>query len=71
MLCGQLSKADVQGIVGITAVISCVVLNRRSLWGYKGDEQVPFIKITCTDQKAIPKVRDKSSLFGGMIMYLR
>jgi len=70
MLCEQLSKADMQGIVGITAVVSCVVLNRRSLWGYKGDEQVPFIKITCTDQKAIPKVRDKLFLRRVMVMCL-
>jgi DNA polymerase delta subunit 1 len=57
-------------MVGITAVVSCVVLNRRSLWGYKGDEQVPFIKITCTDQKAIPKVRDKSNSFSELVMDL-
>ena len=66
----KLNQADLQGIVGITAVVSCVVLNRRSLWGYKGDEQVPFIKITCTDQKAIPKVRDKSILSNELAFYL-
>ena len=59
-----------QGIVGITAVVSCVVLNRRSLWGYKGDEQVPFIKITCTDQKAIPKVRDEFIVVKQNVLYL-
>jgi DNA polymerase delta subunit 1 len=30
-----------------------------SLWGYKGDTLSPFIKITCTDQKAIPRVKDE------------
>jgi DNA polymerase delta subunit 1 len=52
-------KADSKAVVGLTAVVSCTIFNRRSLWGYKGDEQVPFIKLTCTDQKAIPKVRDE------------
>ena len=36
---------------------SCIILNRKSLWGYRGDEQVPFIKITCTDPKNLPKVK--------------
>lgn len=44
----------------MTAVASCIVLNRKSLWGYRGDEQVPFIKITVTDPKAMPKVKDES-----------
>lgn len=55
-------RPDRQGIVGMTAVAGCTIFNRKSLWGYRGDEQVPFIKITCTDPKAMPKVRDKSSL---------
>ncbi|EIW67930.1 DNA polymerase delta subunit 1 [Tremella mesenterica] len=39
------------------AVHSCIVVNRKSLWGYRGDDQVPFIKITCTDPKNLPKVK--------------
>ena len=41
-------------------VINCAVYNRRSLWGYRGDENVPFIKITCADPKALPRVKDES-----------
>lgn len=33
---------------------------KRSLWGYKGDDWVSFIKITVADQRSLPKVRDKS-----------
>ncbi|PPQ63372.1 hypothetical protein CVT24_005637 [Panaeolus cyanescens] len=31
---------------------------KRSLVGYTGDEQVPFLKITLRDPKSVPKVRD-------------
>ncbi|TXT04989.1 hypothetical protein VHUM_03809 [Vanrija humicola] len=42
----------------MTPVVSnCVIVNRKSLWSYKGDESVPFIKIVCTEPKAIPKVK--------------
>ena len=43
----------------MTAVVNCVILNRKSLWGYRGDEIVPFIKITCADPKCLPKVKDE------------
>lgn len=43
----------------MAAVVNCVILNRKSLWGYRGDENVPFIKITCTDPKSLPKVKDR------------
>jgi DNA polymerase delta subunit 1 len=33
---------------------------KRSLWGYKGDEKVPFLKITLADPKTVPKIRDMS-----------
>ncbi|EKM50426.1 uncharacterized protein PHACADRAFT_104509 [Phanerochaete carnosa HHB-10118-sp] len=32
---------------------------RRSLWGYRGDEKVPFIRIEVSDQRSLPKTRDK------------
>ena len=40
-------------------VVSCTIHNRRSLWGFRGNENVPFIKITCVDPKALPRVRDE------------
>jgi len=54
------------------AVLSCIIVNRKSLWGYRGDDTVPFIKITCTEPKAIPKVKDKlmdSALQSMLIRY--
>jgi DNA polymerase delta subunit 1 len=41
----------------VLPVVSCTIKNARSLWGYKGDEKVPFIKITVSDPKSMPKVR--------------
>ena len=35
---------------------------KRSLWGYKGDEKSPFIKITFVDQRSMTRVRDKCTL---------
>ncbi|ODN96338.1 hypothetical protein I350_08365 [Cryptococcus amylolentus CBS 6273] len=36
-------------------VTNCAIFNRRSLWAYRGDETVPFIKITLNDPKSLPK----------------
>jgi DNA polymerase delta subunit 1 len=33
------------------------IINKRSLWGYKGDAVSPFIKLTIGDVKSYPKVR--------------
>ncbi|KAK4688039.1 DNA polymerase delta subunit 1, partial [Tremellales sp. Uapishka_1] len=46
-------------------VVQCTVFNRKSLWGYRGDENVPFIKIICNDPKSIPKVKDECTLWTG------
>ncbi|KAH8116379.1 DNA polymerase family B-domain-containing protein [Phellopilus nigrolimitatus] len=35
------------------------IVKRKSLWGYKGDDWVPFIKIFVLHPKAVPRVRDK------------
>lgn len=32
---------------------------KRSLMNYRGDTNVPFIKITVQDQRSLPKARDK------------
>jgi DNA polymerase delta subunit 1 len=46
----------------VAPVTNCIILNRKSLWGYRGDENVPFIKITCYDHKSLSRVKDKSTL---------
>lgn len=38
------------------------IVRRRTLWGYKGDDWLPFLKITVVDPISLPKVRDKYSL---------
>ncbi|KAK4058069.1 DNA-directed DNA polymerase delta [Microbotryomycetes sp. JL221] len=43
---------------GLRPVHSISVANKRSLWGYKGDSVVPFLKITMNDLKHYPKVRN-------------
>lgn len=56
------SQLTLQQVVpaATSPVVSCTIFNRKSLWGYRGDESVPFIKFTCADQKSLPKVKDKS-----------
>jgi DNA polymerase delta subunit 1 len=36
---------------------------KRSLWGYKGDDKVPFLKITLSDPKFVSKIRGRSVHF--------
>lgn len=36
-------------------------VTKRSLWGYKGDDWIPFLKLTIYDPRSLPKVRDKYS----------
>ena len=47
-----LNRMDSGGIVRAVEV-----QKKRSLWEYRGDDWIPFIKITVADQKSIPKIR--------------
>lgn len=40
-------------------------VSKRSLWGYKGDDWIAFMKLTISDPRSLPKVRDK---YLGLIM---
>lgn len=40
-------------------VVKTEIVQKRSLLGYKGDGWYPFIKITTSNPKSVPKVRDK------------
>jgi len=40
-------------------VIKVEQVSKKNLWGYHGDDWIPFLKITLTDPKSVPKVRDK------------
>ncbi|KAG6854025.1 DNA-directed DNA polymerase delta [Blastosporella zonata] len=35
-------------------------VEKRSLWGYRGDDWVSFLKLTISDPRSLPKVRDES-----------
>ncbi|KAF5336013.1 hypothetical protein D9611_006176 [Ephemerocybe angulata] len=37
-------------------------VSKRTLWGYKGDDWVPFLKLTIVEPKDLPKVRDKGEV---------
>ncbi|KAG7443660.1 uncharacterized protein BT62DRAFT_988235 [Guyanagaster necrorhizus] len=58
--------------VGYDVVIKVEIIKRRSLWGYRGDDQVPFLKITITEPRSLPKVRglfEKNSVdFNGLFV---
>ena len=46
-----------QSLVG--GVTNIEFVQKRSLWGFKGDEYATFMKITVTEPKAVPRVRDE------------
>jgi len=39
------------------------IVSKRSLWGYKGDDWIAFLKITIDEPRNLPKVRDKWTLY--------
>lgn len=47
-------------------VSNCIIVHKKSLWGYRGDDEVPFIKIVCSEPKALPKVKDEFSRIGNL-----
>lgn len=49
-----------QGLVAKDAsrmIHSISLANKKSLWGYRGDENSPFIKVVLTDFKFLPRTR--------------
>ncbi|KAH9479640.1 DNA-directed DNA polymerase delta [Psilocybe cubensis] len=40
-------------------VISIETVMQKSLWGYRGDDQIPFLKFTLSDPRSVPKLRDE------------
>ena len=35
------------------------LVKKQSLWGYTGDDPITFLKITLSEPKSLPRVRDK------------
>ena len=46
----------------VNAVTDIEIVEKRSLWGYRGDEFASFMKITATEPRAVPRVRDECAL---------
>ncbi|KAF8075071.1 DNA polymerase family B-domain-containing protein [Lyophyllum atratum] len=44
-------------VAGNDTVRNIEFVEKRSLWGYRGDEWVAFLKLTISDPRALPKVR--------------
>ena len=42
-------------------VIGTEKIMKKSLWGYRGEDDVPFLKITLAEPRSVPKIRDKCS----------
>ncbi|EDR05542.1 uncharacterized protein LACBIDRAFT_251819 [Laccaria bicolor S238N-H82] len=39
-------------------------VSKRTLWGYRGDDWIPFLKFIITEPRSLPKVRDEYPLRG-------
>ncbi|KAF5362060.1 hypothetical protein D9756_002601 [Leucocoprinus leucothites] len=46
-------------LAGADLVRKVEKVTRRTLWGYKGDDWIPFLKLTISDPKSLPKIRDE------------
>lgn len=50
-------RFDLNKSVGGNPVKKIEIVSKRSLWGYKGDDWIPFLKITINEPRNLPKVR--------------
>ncbi|KAJ7178836.1 DNA polymerase family B-domain-containing protein [Mycena crocata] len=39
-------------------VVAATLVRKRNLWQYRGDDWIPFIKLTISDPRRLPRVRD-------------
>ncbi|KIK61596.1 hypothetical protein GYMLUDRAFT_42607 [Collybiopsis luxurians FD-317 M1] len=44
-------------LISSSSVKKIEIVNRRSLWGYRGESQNPFLKLTISEPRSLPKVR--------------
>jgi DNA polymerase delta subunit 1 len=54
----------------VGGVTNIELVQKRSLWGYRGDEIATFMKITVTDPKAVPRVRDECTINRCIVSFL-
>ncbi|GLB41714.1 putative DNA polymerase [Lyophyllum shimeji] len=50
-------RAEMNRLVAGDPVTKVELVNKRSLWGYRGDDWIPFLKLTISDSRSLPKVR--------------
>lgn len=43
----------------VGGIISIELVQKRSLWGYLGDDFALFMKVTVTQPRMVPRVRDE------------
>ena len=53
------SMTFIKSVVPGEFVLKVEWMSKRSLWGYRGDDIFPFLKITVNEARNLPKVRDK------------
>ncbi|KAG6891275.1 hypothetical protein C0995_008527 [Termitomyces sp. Mi166 len=52
-------RQELNNLVAGDPVVRIEYVEKRSLWGYRGDDWIPFLKITISDSRSLPKVRDE------------
>ncbi|KAF9462946.1 delta DNA polymerase [Collybia nuda] len=56
----ELFRSELNNLVpGNNVVRKIEHVSKRSLWGYRGDDWIAFMKLTISDPRNLPKVRDK------------
>ncbi|KAJ7089671.1 DNA polymerase family B-domain-containing protein [Mycena belliarum] len=50
-------REHLNGLVAGDPVVDAKLVSKRSLWQYRGDDWIPFIKLTIADPRSLPKVR--------------
>ncbi|KAJ7460613.1 DNA polymerase family B-domain-containing protein [Mycena latifolia] len=50
-------RQHLNGLVAGDPVVDAQLVSKRSLWQYRGDDWIPFIKLTINDPRSLPKVR--------------
>ncbi|KAJ7224475.1 DNA polymerase family B-domain-containing protein [Mycena pura] len=50
-------RQHLNGLAGGNLVVAAKLVSKRSLWQYRGDDWVPFIKLIVSSPRSLPKVR--------------
>ncbi|KAJ6581215.1 DNA polymerase family B-domain-containing protein [Mycena capillaripes] len=50
-------RQHLNGLVAGDPVVDVKLVSKRSLWQYRGDDWIPFIKLTIANPRSLPKIR--------------